>query len=86
MLSIKCIGCFIRNSITILILDVREIKWTSFNSYITTVEGSNLKAYVLNLQDHILNVDLLYFPKRKLRPISVDGSSRIGTIKYMNIL
>ncbi len=61
------------------------IEWSSFNSYTTTIEKTNQQAQILNLQDLILDIDLLFYPKKLLKPVSVNDSSRIGSIKNINI-
>lgn len=61
------------------------IEWSSFNSYTTTIEKTNQQAQILNLQDLILDIDLLFYPKKRLKPVSVNDSSRIGNIKNINI-
>lgn len=61
------------------------IEWSSFNSYTTTIEKTNQQAQILNLQDLILDIDLLFYPKKRLKPVSVNDSSRIGSIKNINI-
>lgn len=61
------------------------IEWSSFNSYTTTIEKTNQQAQILNLQDLILDIDLLFYPKRRLKTVSVNDSSRIGSIKNINI-
>ena len=40
------------------------IEWSSFNSYTTTIEKTNQQAQILNLQDLILDIDLLFYPKK----------------------
>ena len=61
------------------------IEWSSFNSYTTTIEKTNQQAQILNLQDLILDIDLLFYPKKRRKPVSVNDSSRIGSIKNINI-